>query len=104
MAGMDELLKRLAEASLAQDAAEEALEEGEATQASEHLDEVDAILADLRDRWKDMSAPERKIVGSNAAPLRERLDRARRRLPKRSALSEAAPEVDPEQEADPEAS
>lgn len=100
---MDELLKRLAEASLAQDAAEEALGEGEATQASEHLDEVDAILADLRDRWPGMSAPERKIVGANAAPLKARMDDARKRLPKRRALSEAPPEVDPEQEADPDA-
>lgn len=100
---MDELLKRLAEASLALGAAEEALEESAAGTAEEHLDEADAILADLRARWKDMSRPERAIVGTNAAPLRERLDAARRRIPKRSALSEAAPVVDPEEDADPEA-
>jgi hypothetical protein len=48
-----------------------------------------------------MAPAERAIVGPAAAPLRERLDRTRARLPKRRALSEGAPERDPDEELDP---
>ena len=60
-------------------------------------------LADLRARWVDMSAAERAVVGPAAKAVRERLDAASARVPKRQTLSEAAAEVDPEQEAEPEA-
>ena len=39
-----------------------------------------------------MGAAERQVVGRTAAPLRERLDAARRRLPRASALVEVSPE------------
>ena len=48
-----------------------------------------------------MGAAERKVVGRTAAPLRERLDAARRRLPRATALVTVAPapgEEDPEGE------
>jgi hypothetical protein len=49
-----------------------------------------------------MSPAERTLVGRTAAPLRSRLDAAQARLPRRSALSEGAPESDPEEDAEPE--
>lgn len=98
---MDAHLKLLAEVGLAISEAEEALTDGEATAAAERLDEAGDGLAELRSRWPAMTAPERRLVGAAAAPLRTRLDDARRRLPRRSALSTGAPEVDVEQDVDP---
>ena len=48
-----------------------------------------------------MSPAERTLVGRTAAPMRARLDRLRGALPKRVALSEGAPERDPDEEIDP---
>ena len=62
---------------------------------------ADEALTGLRDAWVGMSSAERAIVGRTAAPLRARLDRLRAALPKRSALSEGAPERDPDEEIDP---
>jgi hypothetical protein len=98
---MDDSLKTLAEAGLAADAAEEALAEGAATTAEQQLDRADEALAELRARWADMAAGERRVVGASAAPLRARLDAVRGRLPKRRALVEGVAEVDPEQEQEP---
>jgi hypothetical protein len=100
---MDAHLKLLAEIGLALNDAEEAAGAGEVTQASEALDRAETDLVTLRGRWIDMSAAERAIVGPAASPLRARLDATRRRLPKRAALSEGAPERDPDEERDPEA-
>lgn len=100
---MDDLLKRVADAGLALDRAEEAVEAGEHGAAREALDEVDEALAGLRERWPGMSAAERTLVGRTAAPLRARLDAARRRVAPLRAVSEAAPEVDPEQDEPPPA-
>jgi hypothetical protein len=98
---VSEHLKDLADASLAAEEAEEALEAGERTQAEEALDRGDAVLAALRGSWGSMGAAERAVVGPSAKAVRERLDAARRRLPKRAALSEGAPEADPEEELEP---
>jgi hypothetical protein len=100
---MDAHLKLLADIGLALNEAEDAAGAGEVTQASEALDGADADLATLRERWAGMSAAERAVVGPAASQLRARLDDTRKRLPKRTALSEGAPEVDPDQDRDPEA-
>jgi hypothetical protein len=98
---VSEHLKELAEASLAVEAAETALGEGEATRAEEALDRADAVLAGLRERWPDMGGGERAVVGPAAKSVRERADASRARLPRRRALSEGRPEADPEEELEP---
>ena len=98
-----EHLKVLAEASLAVERAEAAAGEGAFTAAREALDEAELELAALRWRWPTMSAAERTLVGRAAAPVRRRLDSLAGRMPRSSALSDAAPEDDPEQERDPAA-
>jgi hypothetical protein len=99
---VDALLKELADASMAVGEAEDALEEGANTTARDRLDDAAAILASLRERWPELGPAERTLVGKTAAPLRARLDTAEGRLPKVSALSEAAAEPDPEDEAEPD--
>src|SRR3954464_13478617 len=98
---VDAYLKLLADAGLALGDAEEAAGAGEATQARDALDRATNALAELRAAWPEMSASQRAIVGRAAAPLRARLDAAGARLPKRAALSEGAPERDPDEEVDP---
>ena len=98
-----EHLKVLAEASLAVERAEAAAGEGAFTAAREALDEAELELAALRERWPTMSAAERTLVGRAAAPVRRRLEALAGRMPRSSALSDAAPEDDPEQERDPAA-
>jgi hypothetical protein len=98
-----EHLKVLAEASLAVERAEAAAGEGAFTAAREALDDAERDLTTLRGRWAGMSAAERTLVGRAAAPVKQRLDALARRMPRVSALSEAAPEHDPEQERDPAA-
>ena len=98
---MDVLLKRLADASLSVDAAETALSEGAPLTASDGLDLAAEDLAALRSAWPGMSAGERAVVARPAAEIRGRLDAARARLPRVSALSEGTPESDPEEESEP---
>lgn len=98
---MDALLKALADASMAVGAAEEALDEGANSTAGGCLDTAAAILAALRERWPELSTAERAVVGRTAAPLRARLDIARARLPRLSALREVAAEPDPEDDEEP---
>jgi hypothetical protein len=98
-----EHLKVLAEASLAVERAETAAGEGAFTGAREALDDAERELATLRGRWPAMSTTERTLVGRAAAPVRQRLDALAKRMPKPSALSQAAPEHDPEQDRDPAA-
>jgi predicted NBD/HSP70 family sugar kinase len=98
---VDTYLKQLADAGLDLTRAEEAADAGETGQAEDALDRAADALARLRAGWPAMTAPERAIVGPAAAPLRERLDRTRARLPRRHALSEGAPERDPDEERDP---
>jgi hypothetical protein len=99
--GMDAHLKRLAEAGLALTEAEDAAGAGELGQAADALDRADAVLEGLRGQWAAMSGPERAVVGPAARDLRDRLDRTRARLPRRTALSVGAPERDPDEEIDP---
>jgi hypothetical protein len=98
-----EHLKVLAEASLAVERAETAAGEGAFTSAREAVDDAERELATLRERWPAMSTAERALVGRAAAPVRQRLDVLAKRMPKPSALGDAAPEHDPEQERDPAA-
>jgi hypothetical protein len=100
---MDAHLKLLAEVSLAVERAEAAAGEGGFTSAREALDEAETGLQVLRERWPQMAAGERTLVGRAAAPVKQRLDSVAGRLPRPSALSQAAPEHDPEQEQDPAA-
>jgi hypothetical protein len=100
---MDAHLKLLADVALHVSAAEEALADGASISAAGELDAADAGLAELRERWPSMAPAERTLVGRTAAPVRRRLDEARARLPRRSALSEGAPERDAEEEVDPAA-
>ena len=87
LARVDAHLKLLAEVSLAVERAEAAAGEGGFTGAREALDEAETGLQVLRERWPEMGAAERALVGRAAA----------------SALSQAAPEHDPEEEQDPAA-
>jgi hypothetical protein len=100
---VDAHLKLLAEVSLAVERAETAAGEGGFTGAREALDEAEAGLQALRERWPEMGSAERALVGRAAAPVKQRLDGVARRLPRPSALSQAAPEHDPEEEQDPAA-
>jgi hypothetical protein len=100
---VDAHLKLLAEVSLAVERAETAAGDGAFTGAREALDEAAEGLQVLRERWPQMAAAERALVGRAAAPVKQRLDAVARRLPRPRALSEAAPELDPEQEQDPAA-
>jgi hypothetical protein len=100
---VDAHLKLLAEVSLAVERAEAAACEGAFTGAREALDEAETGLQVLRERWPEMGAAERALVGRAAAPVKQRLDAVSRALPRPSALSQAAPEHDPEQEQDPAA-
>jgi hypothetical protein len=100
---VDAHLKLLAEVSLAVERAETAAGDGAFTGAREALDDAESGLQILRERWPAMVAAERTLVGRAAAPVKQRLDAVARRLPRPSALSEVAPEHDPEQEQDPAA-
>ena len=100
---MDAHLKALAEVSLGVERAETAAGEGAFTAAREALDEAQRGLQLLRERWPQMASGERKVVGRAAAPVRQRIDALAARLPRVSALSQAAPEHDPEEEQDPAA-
>lgn len=101
---MDAHLKLLADASLDVTAAEEALEERAFHTARELLDQVDVALEELRRSWTEMSPAERGVVTPAAKEIRARLDAAALRVPRVTALSQGAAEVDPEQELEPEAS
>jgi hypothetical protein len=100
---MDASLKLLADASLEVTAAEDALDEGAFHAARDRLDAAGAVLADLRAAWPSMGGAERGVVGPAARSVRDRLDAAGRRVPRLSALSEGAPEMDPEQNEAPDA-
>jgi hypothetical protein len=98
---MDDLLKLAADAGHDISTAEDALEEEAHDTARDALDRAGDHLAALRERWPEMSAAERAIVGPAAKVVRERLDAAAARIPARRTLSEGAVEVDPEEEAEP---
>ena len=100
---MDAHLKVLADASLAVERAETAAGEGAFTAARDAVEDAERGLQDLRERWPQMRGAERAVIGKAAVPVRQRLDAVARRLPRASALSETAPEHDPEEEQDPAA-
>jgi hypothetical protein len=99
---VDTALRTLADAALALDAAEEALDAGEPTAAEEHLATIDAALATVREAWPALSQPARAVVGPAGKDVRARHDALARRLPKRRALSDGTPETpDPDEETEP---
>jgi hypothetical protein len=98
---MDAELKLLADTGLQVTEAEESLAAGDPGPARTALDRADESLAELRRRWPALSGAQRGVVGAAAGPVRARLDAARARLPRRIALSDGAPERDPEEDADP---
>ena len=100
---MDDLLKLAADAGHEISTAEEALAEDAHDAARDALDRASDHLADLRARWPDMSAAERAIVGPAAKAVRARMDAAAAQVPARRTLSEGTAEVDPEEEAEPDA-
>src|SRR5688572_33493605 len=99
---MDAALRTLADAGLALDAANEALDAGEPMTAEEQLDVAGDALETLRAAWPDLPPPGRAIIGPAGKEIRERREALVKRLPKRRALSEGAPEVDPEQDSGPD--
>jgi hypothetical protein len=98
---MDAELKLLADTGLLVTEAEEALDAGDPGPARSALARAGEALAELRGRWPALPAAQRAVVGAAAGPVRARLDAASARLPKRVALSDARPERDPEEDADP---
>lgn len=99
---MDALLKLAANAGVEVSAAEDALEEDAHAAARDALDRADDALAALRDRWPEMTGPERTLIGEAAGAVRRRRDEVARRIPAVRPLSEGIAELDPEQERDPE--
>ena len=100
---MDTTLRTLADAGLALDAAEEALAAGEPSTAEEHLSGVDEALASVREAWPELPKAARAVVGPAGKDVKARHDALVRRLPKRRALSEGAPErPDPDEDTPPD--
>jgi hypothetical protein len=99
---MDDLLKLAADAGHEISTAEDAIADGAHDAARDALDRASDHLADLRSRWPSMSTVERTIIGPAAKAVRTRLDTAAAQIPPRRTLSEIPPEVDPEQEAEPD--
>jgi hypothetical protein len=98
---MDDLLKLAADAGHEISNAEEAIEEAAHDAARDALDRAADHLAELRTRWPEMSGPHRAVIGPSAKAIRERLDAAAARVPPRRTLSQAPPDIDPEQETEP---
>jgi hypothetical protein len=99
---MDALLKLAADAGVEVSAAEAALEEGAPGAARDALDRADDALAALRERWSEMSAVERTVIGEAARAVRSRRDLVAAQLPPVHTVTEGVAELDPEQERDPE--
>lgn len=101
---MDALLKLAADAAVEVSAAETALEEGAPGMARDALDRADDALAELRERWPEMSAAERGLIGEAARVVRTRRDLLAARLPPVRTVTDGVAEDDPEQERDPDES
>lgn len=99
---MDALLKLTADAGVEVSAAEAALEEGAPGQARDALDRADDALTTLRERWPQMSAAERALIGDAAAAVRARRDGVAAQLPPVRTVTDGLAELDPEQERDPD--
>ncbi len=99
---MDALLKLAADAGVEVSAAEAALEEVAPGAARDALDRADDALAALRERWSEMSAVERTVIGEAAGAVRSRRDLVAAQLPPVRTVTEGVAELDPEQERDPE--
>ena len=99
---MDALLKLAANAGVEVSAAEEALEDGANAAARDALDRADDALAALRERWPQMSAVERRVIGDAASAVRARRDAVAKQIPPVRPLSEGVAELDPEQERAPD--
>lgn len=95
-------MKLTADAAVEVSAAETALEDELPQAARDALDRADDVLADLRERWPEMSAIERRVIGDMARAVRGRRDAVAARLPVRRVLTDVAAEVDPEEDEEPE--
>ncbi len=103
MRAVDTTLRTLADAGLALDAAEEALEAQEPSTAEEHLAAVAAALVSVREAWPELPKAARAVIGPAGKDVKDRHDALVRRLPKRRALSDGAPEQpDPDEETAPD--
>ncbi len=98
---MSSPLKTLADASLDVETAETAVERRAWQTATDALDRAALALDELRAAWPELSAPERAVVGPSAADLKRRIETARKRIPKLTALSVGTVESDPEEEEPP---
>jgi hypothetical protein len=99
---MDVPLEQLAAVSEAVGRGEDAVADEAWTSARTALDDVDRLLEELREVYRELGAKERTTLGAIAGPLRARRDAVAARVPKPRAVSDGAPVEDPEQEADPE--
>lgn len=99
---MDVPLDQLAAVSEAVGRGEDAVEEQAWTTAREALDDVDRLLDELRDVYRELGERERATLGKIAGPLRQRRDAVAVRVPKPKAVSDGAAVHDPEQDDDPE--
>ncbi len=95
-------MKLTADAAVEVSAAETALEDELPQVARDALDRADDVLADLRERWPEMSPIERRVIGDMARAVRGRRDAVVARLPVRRIVSDVIAEVDPEQDEEPE--
>lgn len=98
---MDVPLEQLAAVSEAVGRGEDAVEEQAWSSAREALDDVDALLDDLREVYRELGQRERATLGAIAGPLRTRRDALATRIPKPKAVSEGAAVHDPEQDDEP---
>jgi len=99
---VDTLLKLAADAGVEVSSAEEALAEGAPGAARDALDRADDALTALRERWPQMSAAERTVIGEAAAAVRARRDVLAAQLPPVRTVTDGVAELDPEQERDPD--
>jgi hypothetical protein len=100
----DRYLMLLGDLNAASADADEAIKAGEYTTAGLHLDSAEDLIQQLRDEWPNIPpGPARVVTGSSVKQLQAKIDSARTKLPVRRVVSEGAPEIDPEQETDPDA-
>jgi hypothetical protein len=98
---MDLLLKLAADAGHQVSLAEHAVEEQAYDSARDALDRAADQLAALRERWPEMSASERAVIGPSAQAVKARLEECAAAVPRRAVLSQGTAVADAEQETEP---
>ena len=97
---MDALLKLAGDAGHEVSQAEQAAGEEAWGAVRDALDRAGDLLAQLRERWPQMTSAEREVIGRSAGAVRHRLDACAASLPVRSALSQGTPEPDDDENDD----